>query len=44
MAYAYYREMPQELIDRAKQLLPQWMLDINDEFDELVEQNIKSCI
>ena len=44
MAYAYYREMPQELIDRAKQLLPQWMLEINDEFDELVEQNIKRCI
>lgn len=40
MAYAYYREMPAELIARAKQLLPQWMLDINDEFDEFVEQNL----
>lgn len=33
MAYAYYREMPEELIAHAKSELPQWMLDLNDEFD-----------
>lgn len=34
IAYAYYREMPEELIANAKSKLPQWMLDINDAFDE----------
>lgn len=34
IAYAYYREMPEELIAHAKSKLPQWMLDLNDEFDE----------
>lgn len=33
IAYAYYREMPKELIANAKSKLPQWMLDINDAFD-----------
>lgn len=34
IAYAYYREMPEELIANAKSKLPQWMLDLNDAFDE----------
>lgn len=34
MAYAFYKEMPQELIDNAKAKLPAWMLNVNDEFDE----------
>lgn len=34
MAYAFYREIPEELIENAKQKLPQWMLEINEEFDE----------
>ena len=34
MAYAFYKEMPQELIDNAKAKLPEWMLNVNDEFDE----------
>lgn len=34
IAYAYYREMPEELIAHAKSKLPQWMLDLNDEFDD----------
>ena len=33
MAYAFYREMPDELVKNAKNKLPQWMLDVNDEFD-----------
>ncbi len=33
MAYAFYKEMPAELIENAKKKLPQWMLDINEEFD-----------
>jgi hypothetical protein len=37
MAYAFYKEMPQELIGNAKDKLPQWMLDLNDEFDKFVD-------
>ena len=33
IAYAFYKEMPDELIKNAKNKLPQWMLDTNDEFD-----------
>lgn len=34
IAYAYYREMPEELIANAKSKLPKWMLNINDAFDD----------
>lgn len=34
MAYAFYRHIPEELIANAKAKLPQWMLDLNDRFDE----------
>lgn len=37
MAYAYYKEMPQELIDNAKKKLPQWMLNLSRQFDTFVE-------
>lgn len=30
MAYAYYKEMPATLVVRAKQMLPPWMLEVND--------------
>ena len=33
MAYAYYKNIPQTLIDNAKAKLPEWMLRLNDEFD-----------
>ena len=33
MAYAFYKQMPDELVMNAKKKLPQWMLDINEEFD-----------
>ena len=39
MAYAYYKEMPDELIENAKSKLPQWMFDINDEFDNYCNNN-----
>lgn len=35
MAYAHYKTMPQELIDRAKQKLPEWMLQLNNEFNKI---------
>lgn len=40
MAYAYYRFMPQALIDMAKSKLPQWMLELNEKLDEAVNQCI----
>lgn len=36
VAYAFYREIPEELIENAKAKLPEWMLEINDEFDDFV--------
>lgn len=33
MAYALYKVMPDELIDNAKQKIPEWMLKVGDEFD-----------
>ena len=38
MAYAYYREMPEELIENAKATLPEWMLWINEELDNYVNK------
>jgi len=35
MAYANYKTMPQSLIDNAKKKLPKWMLDINEEMNNL---------
>ena len=34
MAYAFYKSMPDALLENAKKKLPQWMLDINEEFDK----------
>ena len=36
MAYAFYKEMPEELVANAKAKLPEWMLEVNDEFDTYV--------
>ena len=35
MAYAFYKSMPEELVENAKKKLPRWMLDINEEFDKI---------
>lgn len=34
MAYAYYRTMPEELVQAAKAILPEWMLEVSRRFDE----------
>lgn len=39
MAYAFYKTMPKELIANAKEVLPTWMLELNDEFDDYVNKN-----
>jgi ADP-ribosylglycohydrolase len=38
MAYAFYKCMPEELIANAKAKLPEWMLQVNEEFDQYVNQ------
>lgn len=41
MAYAFYREIPQSLIDNARKLLPKWMLEVSDQLDQTVNQNLQ---
>ena len=36
MAYAYYREMPDPLDYKALKMLPDWMVKVNEDFDELL--------
>lgn len=36
MAYAFYREIPAELIENAKKKLPEWMIELSKKFDETV--------
>lgn len=36
MAYAFYKSMPENLVENAKAKLPKWMLDVNDELDKYV--------
>lgn len=38
MAYAFYKTMPKELIDNAIAKLPEWMLQVNKQFDEFVSR------
>lgn len=44
MAYAYYKEIPQDLVDKAYDMLPEWMKKVNEDFDKICEtldSNIK---
>lgn len=36
MAYAFYGEMPQQLVDKSLSMLPGWMTDLNAKFDSAV--------
>lgn len=38
MAYAFYRTMPEALIANAKAKLPQWMLEVSEALDEVVNR------
>lgn len=40
MAYAYYKEMPEELIRNAKAKLPDWMLELSERFDKYCASNL----
>ena len=36
MAYAYYKKMPDALIFQAMKMLPEWMVDVSERFDNRV--------
>lgn len=38
MAYAFFKTIPEELIDNAKAKLPEWMLQVNKQFDDIVNK------
>lgn len=44
MAYAYYKEMPDDLVYMAMKKLPDWMVQVNDEFDELCERKSQQTL
>ena len=44
VAYAYYRFMPQYLINNALIKLPKWMLELNEDFDERCSGNFKERV
>ena len=35
-AYTYYEEMPDSLIYQAMKMLPDWMMDVSERFDNIV--------
>lgn len=37
VAYAYYKQMPETLIEQALHLLPEWMQKVNTDFDKVVD-------
>ncbi len=39
IAYAFYKTIPDELIINAKKKLPEWMIQMNKDFDEYVNNN-----
>ncbi|UKK50225.1 hypothetical protein L6472_09330 [Prevotella sp. E13-17] len=44
MAYAYYKKMPDALVYQALKKLPEWIVDVNERFDEIVNSNIEAEI
>lgn len=38
MAYAYYKKMPDALVYQAMKKLPEWMADVSERFDEVVNK------
>ena len=39
MAYAYYKKMPDALVYQALKKLPDWMVEVSERFDEIVNRN-----
>ncbi|MDO4980017.1 MAG: ADP-ribosylglycohydrolase family protein [Prevotellaceae bacterium] len=42
IAYAYYRSMPDTLVYQALKKLPEWMVDVSERFDEVVNSNLSA--
>ena len=40
MAYTLYRKMPDALVYQAMKMLPDWMIDVSERFDECVNEKI----
>lgn len=38
MAYVYYKDVPKELKANAKAKFPEWMLQVNEEFYQFINQ------
>lgn len=38
MTYAYYKKMPDALVYQALKKLPDWMMDVCERFDEVVDK------
>ena len=36
MAYAFYKKMSDSLLYQAMKMLPDWMVDVSERFDEMV--------
>lgn len=40
MAYAFYKEMPDSVVYKALRMLPDWMQEVNAEFDKIFNNNL----
>lgn len=43
MAYAYYKKMPDALVYQALKKLPDWMVDVSERFDKVVNSSFDEC-
>ena len=39
MAYVYYKKMPDALVYQTLKMLPDWMVDVSERFDKIVDKN-----
>jgi len=44
MAYAYYKKMPDALVYQAMKKLPEWMVEVSERFDEVVNHKIEEGV
>ena len=43
MVYAYYQKMPDALVYQAMKKLPEWMVEVSERFDEVVNSKLIDC-
>ena len=39
MAYVYYKKMPDALVYQTLNMRPDWMVDVSERFDKIVDKN-----